>query len=104
VDITSNPDSFSFQYGGRSFNFHDNWVTVQPSQHVSNINAATEFVDNDMFLTHVAIPELTARIFRVRVKTAFCQALRDFPAPVEPNNRQLVAQLQEVGDDLQRFV
>jgi hypothetical protein len=56
---------------GRAFDFHTYWVTVEPSEQVRDIDTSPKFIEDNMLLTLVTIPELGAWALRISTDSCF---------------------------------
>lgn len=53
-----------FKCDGSAFDFHNDGVTIQPSQEMPNVNASSKLIDNHVCLALVTAPEFRPRILR----------------------------------------
>jgi hypothetical protein len=65
MNIRSDPNLGCYQTGGRAFDLHKTWVPVKPSKYMGDVDTSSKFIDDNMLLISVAVPELASWIFRV---------------------------------------
>lgn len=70
-DVRRDPESGSSQNTRPTFDFHDNGISVEPTEEVTDRDGPTKFIDDDICLAGVTIPKLCVRVFRVCFKCAF---------------------------------
>lgn len=56
---------------GATLGFNSDWISVQPSQQMADVDSTSEFIDNNVFLTAVPTPKLGSRILWVGGESRF---------------------------------
>jgi len=54
------------------FRFHYRGILVEPAQDMTDVNVSSKFIDDDVLMILVPVPELGTRILWVRIKTSLC--------------------------------
>lgn len=63
--VTGDPDLPSSEDQSSKLVLNADWISVQPSEEVGDVDLASKLVDDDVLLALVAIPELRVRVLRI---------------------------------------
>lgn len=81
VQIAGDINPTGPKYSGRTFRFNGNGIPVQPPKHVGDVDASTEFVNDDGRLITVSTPKFGPGIFGIRVQSSFMPGTSGFSGP-----------------------